>query len=275
MSNNGIVMLAQNSNHDYVLQACLCAMSLCVTNPSIKVSIITNDTVPKKYLPFIDQIIPINEDDASSSEWKVENRWKIYELSPYDETIVMDTDMLILRDISDWWNNLSTHNIYFSNMAKTYRGEDMDDTYYRKAFRNNDLPNIYSTIHYFKKSDQAKEFYELLGHIVKNWEQFYKTHAPKNTPKHVSIDVSASIAAKILDIDITGKQSIDFIHLKSQNQGWKLPSENWRDRLGVYLTKDLKLKLGNYAINDILHYTEKDFVTEEIVKLYEEYLNVK
>ena len=47
-----------------------------------------------------DQIIPIPFGDAADdSEWKVENRWKIYHASPYDETIVMDTDMLVLQNI--------------------------------------------------------------------------------------------------------------------------------------------------------------------------------
>ena len=55
----GFVMLAQNSEYDYVQQACLCAMSILATNKDAKVSLITNDKVPKKYINLFDKIIEI------------------------------------------------------------------------------------------------------------------------------------------------------------------------------------------------------------------------
>ena len=54
----GIVVLAQNNtNDDYVLQACLLAMSLQTYNDT-KISLITNDTVPNNYISLFDEIIP-------------------------------------------------------------------------------------------------------------------------------------------------------------------------------------------------------------------------
>jgi len=100
MHNTGIVVLAQNNSlDDYVLQACLLAMSVKLTNPNLPISVVTNDIVPEEYTQFFDKIIPIPfEDNAAESEWKIENRWKIYHASPYERTIVMDTDMLVLQD---------------------------------------------------------------------------------------------------------------------------------------------------------------------------------
>ena len=74
----GIVVLAQNiSNVSYVTQAELLAMSLKHTNPDTKISIITNNEVEN--ITLFDEIIPIPwNDDAKNSEWKIENRWKIY-----------------------------------------------------------------------------------------------------------------------------------------------------------------------------------------------------
>ena len=96
---NGIVVLAQNlPDVNYVNQAELLAMSLKDTNPKTKISIVTNNEVEFKQL--FDKIIPIPwNDDAEFSKWKIENRWKVYHASPYDETIVMDTDMLVLQNI--------------------------------------------------------------------------------------------------------------------------------------------------------------------------------
>ena len=62
--------------------------------------------------------------------------------------------------------------------------------------------------------------------------------------------------------------------MKTRNQEWKSTfSERWQDRVGVYLDKELNLKIGNYKQNGIFHYTEKDFVTDDIIEIYESYLN--
>ena len=92
----GFVVLAQNtSNVDYVKQAYALALSIKFSQKTVKsISIITNDVVPDEYKDVFDTIIPIPwVDDAQDKEWKVENRWKIYHVTPYEETIVLDTDM--------------------------------------------------------------------------------------------------------------------------------------------------------------------------------------
>ena len=146
----GILVLAQNTDTvNYVEQACLLAMSLAVTNSGTKISVVTNDTVPDEYNSLFDQIIPIPfTDDASTSDWKIENRWKLYHASPYDQTMILDTDMLILQDISTWWEFLSNYQIFFTSKVYTYRGEIVSNDYYRKAFTANNLPNLYSGLHY-------------------------------------------------------------------------------------------------------------------------------
>ena len=99
-------LLAQNSNDDYVKQACLCAMSIHATNPDSNVSLITNDVVPEKYKQLFDHIVEIPwEDHAKDEDWKISNRWKIYHATPYADTLVMDTDMLVLQDLSKWFED--------------------------------------------------------------------------------------------------------------------------------------------------------------------------
>ena len=76
---NNFTMLAQNSNVDYVQQAYLSAMSIRATNKEAKICLITNDNVSKKYKQVFDDIVDIPwGDHAKDSEWKIENRWKIY-----------------------------------------------------------------------------------------------------------------------------------------------------------------------------------------------------
>lgn len=276
----GIVVLAQNNNEaDYVLQASLLAMSLADTNPNTCISIVTNDKVPVEYKKFFDKIIPIPfEDNSKNEDWKVSNRWKLYHASPYEKTIVMDTDMLVLQDISSWWNFLEDYELFFTSNVYTYRNELVTSDFYRKCFTSNKLPNLYSGLHYFKKSDTAKEFYKWLELVVNNWELFYGLYAKENYPGRVSIDVSAAIVSKILDCNdaITNSKVKfpSFTHMKPRIQNWKLDADSWQDCVGTYINKDCEIKIGNHKQSGIFHYTENSFVTDEIIERYRSKLNV-
>ena len=187
----GVVVLAQNNATDnYVEQAALLAMSLHTYN-DVPISLITNDQVPEEYVSLFDKIIPIPfGDSAEDSEWKVENRWKIYHASPYDETIVMDTDMLVLQNIDTWWDVLSNYEVFYTSNVLTYKGETANTSYYRKTFIDNNLPNLFCGLHYFKKCEFAQEFYAWLELVVNNWETFYEQQLlAASRPKHVSMDV--------------------------------------------------------------------------------------
>jgi hypothetical protein len=274
----GIVLLAQNSTHDYVKQACVLAMSIRATNDT-NVCLLTDDKVPSRYLHLFDCIKPIPwNDDATDTEWKVNNRWKLYHASPYDETIVMDTDMLVLQNIDTWWDFLGNYEMFYVSKVYTYRGSVVNDTYYRKTFKANDLPNLYAGLHYFKKCDFAKEFYTWLELVMNNWQLFYGKYAPKQYQNWLSVDTSTAIVAKILDCEdkITNKKVSfpSFTHMKPKIQGWYNPSETWRSRVGSYLTDDLALKIGNHQQQGIFHYTEKEFLTDDKVAKYEKGIGI-
>jgi hypothetical protein len=277
---SGIVVFAQNNSiTDYVEQACLLAMSLHATNPDTRISVITNDDVPEHYIKLFDNIIPIPfNDDAANAEWKIENRWKIYHASPYEKTIVLDSDMLVLQDISTWWDFLDNYDLFFTNKVYTYRGEVIVSDFYRKTFTANYLPNLYVGLHYFKKSDFAKEFYTWMEIITQNWELFYGKFAKENYPSRPSMDVTAAIAAKILncEAEITNQISAfpSFTHMKSQIQGWSNPRNSWQDCIDTYISEDCEITIGNHLQKGIFHYTENNFVTETIINRYRLLLNV-
>ena len=277
----GIIVLAQNNKTDnYVEQACLLAMSLQIHN-NTPISIVTNDVVPLDYQCLFDQIIPIPfSDSAEKSDWKIENRWKLYHASPYDETIVMDTDMLALQNIDTWWEFLSNYELFFTSNVLNYRGELANTQYYRRAFIDNNLPNLFSGLHYFKKCEFAQEFYAWLELIVNNWETFYEQHLlPSSRPNQMSIDVCAAIIAKILDCEASITNKItkfpSFTHMKPYCQDWKEVQSSWQDQVGVYISKDGSLKIGNYAQSGILHYTENEFLEKSpVLERYRSLSNV-
>lgn len=267
----GFCLLAQNNKDtNYIRQAYALAKSLHRYNDGQKISLITNDIVPDKWKEPFDQIIPIPwTDSAEDSNWKIENRWKVYHASPYDETIVLEADMLILSDITHWWKELEKRDVFFVSNVRTYRDEIVTSRYYRKTFDANKLPNLYSALHYFKKGDRAKEFYNLLEIVVNNWELFYGKYAKEEYQKWCSIDLCAAIVSKILDNekDITDPSSyITFTHMKPRAQGWYNIPSKWTKVLGKYYRDDGTLLLGNFLQTRVLHYVEDEFLTDEILE---------
>ena len=168
--------------------------------------------------------------------------------------------------------------MFYTSKVYTYRGEVVNDTYYRKTYIANNLPNVYAGFHYFKKCDFAKDFYSWLELVMNNWQFFYGQYASKEYQNFLSVDTSTAIVTKILDCEdqITNKKVTfpSFTHMKPKIQGWYNPSETWRSRVGAYLTDDLQLKIGNHQQQGIFHYTEKEFLDESKIQKYERYLNI-
>jgi hypothetical protein len=145
----GYIVIAQNSGDtDYLKMAYALALSLKVTQSTVNnltVCVDKNTVVPKKYSDVFDNVVQIPWlDDSKEEKWKINNKWKYYYMSPYDETVILDADMVFPTDVSHWWDILSEKDIWATTNVKTYRGENAVDhnMYYREYFIKNNLPNI-------------------------------------------------------------------------------------------------------------------------------------
>jgi hypothetical protein len=266
----GFLVLAQNTDTvDYIKQAYALALSIKYSQSTVSmISLVTNDKVPKKYKSVFDQIIPIPFGDSILSTYRAENRWKLYYASPYDETIILDTDMLLLDDVSSWWNYCEHFNIRFCSNIKNYKLETVVDTVYRKAFISNNLSNPYYALHYFKKSDESLIFYKALEFVCNNWEWAYSKFAPVDYQSWLSMDLASAIA-----IEISGMQDdmfdtnspLHFVHMKTPLQSWPISPVSWQDTVPYVLTSRGDLIVGNIKQPALFHYVEKNFLTDSIL----------
>jgi hypothetical protein len=272
----GFVVIAQNtSTVDYVKQAYALALSIKCSQKTVSmISLVTNDKVPKKYKAVFDQIIAIpGNDDAADTEWKVENRWKLYHASPYDETIILDTDMLLLDDISLWWDYCANFDIRFCSTIKNYKLETINDEIHRKAFISNNLPNTYFALHYFKKSSESLVFYKVLEFVCNNWEWAYTEFAPTDYQNWLSMDLASAVAIEMSgmhDQIIDNCSPLCFTHMKTPLQGWPINPVSWQDTVPYVLTSKGNLIVGNIKQPAIFHYVEKDFITDSIINRLQE-----
>jgi hypothetical protein len=267
----GFVMLAIGK--DYVKQAYTAALSIRANGNTRPVSLITSTPVTKKQAKIFDQIIEIPWYADVESRFQTEHRWKIYHASPYEQTIVLDTDILVQQNLDNWWSFLDNYELYFTSKVFTYRQDLVTNNFYRKAFEANNLPNVYCGLHYFKKSNTAHEFFKWVELITNNWELFYGKYCSKKYPKQPSMDITCAIAIKILHLEtsvINEKTNFPmFVHMKPRIQKWQVLHEAWQNAVPSYLTDELNFYIGNYIQTGVIHYTEKDFLTDKIITKYE------
>ena len=272
---NGHIFLAQNSDINYVRQAYALSLSIKKFNKQHnQTCIITNDEVPDEYRCAFDHVVKIPWTDlAIGSQWKIENRWKLIYASPFKKNIVYDTDMLLLDSNDYWWDYFDDKKLLFTGSVRNYKGKFIDNDYYRKTFTANNLCNVYTGAFYFEKSEIAYEFFKWLELIIKEWQVFYRDHLKKYSQKFCSLDVSAALALRFMNIEetsiIKNSRFPTFVHMKPAIQGWKNIPELWTDAVTSYFDNDCKLKVGNIQQHGLFHYVEDEFLENHIIEKLE------
>jgi hypothetical protein len=275
----GFLVLAQSTSEvDYIQQAYALALSIKFSQQSItNISIVTNDPVPEPYQWAFDNIIPIPW-YKEGSRYQAENRWKLYHATPYEETIVLDTDMLLLEDIEEWWNYCINYDLRFCSRIKNHKLDVIVDTIHRKPFLVNKLTSPYYALHYFKKSDTSYEFYKVLEFVCNNWEWCWTKFAPEEYQDWLSMDLAVAVAIEIASRHDSVEDvcsPLEFIHMKSAIQGWDVIPYSWKDGVPGILTKKGELIVGNIKQSKLFHYVEKDFITTKIIERLEELVRGK
>ncbi len=267
----GFLTIAQNSKHDYVRIVYALAMSLKLSQKKYnKLSVIVNkdEVLLEKYTNIFDKIIFVDE---PKEDWKIQNKYQYYNLTPYDETIVLDCDMLFFYDISVWWECLKNSKLEFTTNVRNYTNEIVYSNYYRKIFIKNKLPNLYTALFYFKKTPEIKQYFKLVEIIFKNWKVFYNKFL-KEPPNFLSGDVVYALAAKIF-FNRNWKNDLSFIHMRSRLQDDNITK--WDKELPTFITNfpdktKINLKVNNFNQLYPFHYIKKEFLTEEVIEIYEE-----
>lgn len=269
-----LLVVSQHATTDYLKLAYALALSIKNTQkPGFdQVALVIDDVdqLAKIKSPWVfDHVI----------QWSQETFWDgrswMDRLSPWDATVCLDVDMLFLRDYSHWVEYfLANCELYVPNRVFTYRGQQVSSDHYRKCFSKNDLPNLYSMFTFFKKaSPLAKDFFALGRHIIKNPKEFSNLYLSNHKPKILGTDEALALSAKILDIQDHMAYDLEFprlVHMKGQVQNWPWPAENFTSHVGFYFNRQGQLKIGNYQQHDVVHYVEKDLITDEIINILEE-----
>ena len=263
-SNKGFLWVVQNNDKtDYVkcsIELCKSIKNKCSIN---QVAVIT-DKKTKIPANIFDKVIVLDHDDSENIEWKLNNEYKVFELSPFIHTIKLEADMLFTKNVDWWWNYLGQHDIVFSFNSRDYQDGIVKDSPYRKIFSKNFLPNVYSGLHYFRRSQQAFRFYQICESIIKNWNFVKDNILIDCHDDNPTTDVVYALASKIQD-PLQNKQVkyewFNFIHGKPLMHSNTARYHNMYNYLYPHIIKN-DVFLGGYRIDRVWHYHNKNLLEE-------------
>jgi hypothetical protein len=251
----GCIIFAQNTvGVDYVKIALFAAKRV-KQFLNIPVSLATDSTQYLQFYPehteVFDQIIPIvgntNQQKKfydgtlayKTIEWKNLTRNRVYDITPYDRTLVIDSDFIINSDtLVKALNNDYEFQIYRSSFDLAgWRGQPF------ARINQHSIPFYWGTVFIFDKTISTKTFFDLIEYIKVNWEYFrvvYKIDSPLYRN-----DYSFSIAIHIMN----GSTEGDF--------GWELPGQ-----MNYILDRDILVSMEDTTMKFLV---EKQFYPGEYI----------
>jgi len=182
----GFLTIAQNNSEvDYLKLAYLQALTIKRTMPNSRYCVLVDKKtylhVYEKHLKVFDHVRVIDDDRSEKESWKLGNEWQAFYLTPFKETIKLESDIVFTRSIEHWLNAFRLRDIVLSYGCKDYRERPGDSSQYRSIFQTNDLPDVYNGLMYFRYSQTASNFFNMancirkLGNCAKSTKRIRKS----------------------------------------------------------------------------------------------------
>ena len=236
---------------DYLGCAIQLARSIRQWHPDANISAIT---VKRCDDPVFDHVIPLPYGDLGGFA----NDWQCFAASPYRQTIKLEADMIVASPIDHWWTLFEQRDVVVSQGARTFYDEPATSRYYRKIFDQNNLPDVYNAITYWRLSTTAKEFFDLVHQIFEHWNE-YKTllKFPDDLP---TTDVVYAVAAVIMGperVTLPAGLGPTIVHMKRHIN--PIQTDDWTKEL---VWENDPLRINTVAQWGLVHYHVKEWKNE-------------
>lgn len=184
------------------------------------------------------------------------NDWQCFYASPYRQTIKLEADMLAAGPIDHWWALFEKRDLVISQGARTIYNSIAHSRFYRKLFDDNNLPDVYNAITYWRLSAQAKEFFDLVRNIFENWSQ-WRTLL-KFPDDEATTDVVYAMAAVIVGVNnvvLPAGYGPSIVHMKKHLQ--PIQGQDWTREL-IWETDPFRIQ--TIAQHGLVHYHVKEWL---------------
>lgn len=187
------------------------------------------------------------------------NDWQMFLASPYRQTIKLEADMICTSSIDHWWTLFEQRDVVISQGARTFYNEPATSRYYRKIFDNNNLPDVYNAITYWRLSKTAKDFFGLIRNIFEQWNSYRALlKFPDELP---TTDVVYAMAAVIMgpeQVTLPAGLGPTIVHMKRYIN--PLQGDDWTQEL---VWENNPFRINTVAQSGLVHYHIKEWSNEQ------------
>lgn len=241
--NSGVVLFAFNSpDYDYVRMAEFSAKRVryflnlpCTIITDKKSSLTINSEL-------FDKIIIVDNNSTNQIDgriWLNKGRYQAYELSPYDQTLLLDVDYIInsekLKTILDIMDDFMCHDTITYQMME----------HNKKEFLSSGLsiPILWATVIAFKKTKRVKQIFECLKMVQENYEHYANIH--KFSVDTYRNDYALTLAWRIVNGHLHVERDIipwNLLHIHPKTRLYKTSLEEYDTNFVVTYDKHLRDK---------------------------------
>jgi len=269
-ANQGFLTFAKNSETvDYLQLAYIQALNIKSTQRynlyAVVVDNKTNELITDKHRAVFDYII------VADSVGPFDAECQVFWLTPFKETIKLESDLLFTRSIDHWWTTFRLRDIVLSLGCRDYKQNLSDSRRYRKVFDDNELPDVYNGLMYFRYSHTALNFFTQAKQIFEQWANI------QNTLINCRDDLASTDLVYAITALIIGKEKctiptadfINFVHMKPA-------INNFNESLKFTEAYVTEFDEGMIRVNNInqyhpFHYYIKDFITTDMENYYDRF----
>ena len=225
----------------------------------LPVAIVTDEnSLPENPKFNFDDIILVEADTTNNCEWGVwinKGRYQAYDLSPYDETLVLDVDYVVnsnkLNKLFELGTDFACHDstefLMQPNLPQEYLSPISHKT-------------LWATVIYFKKTLRTKHIFNALEMVQKNYDHYANIHQFVNVSYRN--DYALTLALNIANGHLVPKSDIipwNLNHIGKNTQVYKtnddqmntefvITFDNWQRgkiRKEYILVKDIDFHMMN------------------------------
>jgi len=251
-----LITAIKSEKTDYLACARTLAKSIRYWQPESKVCLLTNyeyENVDNLFDYVKDFRYPVNDKNPFA------NDWQIFFCSPFHETIKLESDIILTGSIDHWWSHLRKRDVVITQGCRNIYGHWSVERFYRRIFDQNNLPDLYNAITYWRLSKFSKDFFSQVRHIFDNWDHYYKLLTGIDNDFMPDTDLVYSIAATMVgkeNVTLPSSDYPSFVHMKGKHNNFS--GENWTRHLVWELDKG-QLRINTFAQQYPVHYYEKIF----------------
>lgn len=196
---NGAVIIANDTPEIEYLRMARVAARLVTRNLNIPVALITDTEVS---YPEFEKVIVVPRGNNNvrttvmgsthqTMSWFNLGRTDVYDLTPWDRTLVIDADLFVMTDalkshISADFDFAIAKDIHMPNDGNTGFA----------SLSNQKIAHMWATIMIFNKSQQARSIFAMAKHVIKHYKTYAKIYDFE--PRYIRNDYAFSIACHLL-----------------------------------------------------------------------------